>query len=584
MSSHFEHFRTKLGRRIVGLFFLIALLPTAALSLLSYRTVWSERRDQTTELMELATTDAQMGALERLQSVENELILLAASPSVARALNGAAAGSSGTAPLRRLGALTLATSVATLPIVGELTDTPELLPETLANLDRGESALVVVPGAGSRPDILIARAPGGAGTDAGVLWGRIVADSLWATARVYAVGIAAGDIDFQDDKGYCVLDEVQQPLDCAGALLSWLNGGIPEDIHIPDDALHGDLAWSTEGTAYLGHYRRVFLRGFNAEDWTLILGIDERAILQPLAEFRRTLLGFFVLTLALVLLFSAAGIRHSMEPLAKLREGTRRIAAKDFSARVLISSGDEFEELAGSFNHMAERVGTLVKELEDLNWSTIVTLARTIDAKSPWTAGHSERVSQMSVAIARVMGLRGVELERLYRGGLLHDIGKIGVPVAIIDKKGTLTEEETRIMQDHVSVGARILEPLAAMRDVIPIVLYHHERWDGKGYEAGLAGTDIPRSARILSVADAYDALRSDRPYRAGRISDESLEEITMCSGTQFDPEAVEAFVECMASEEGELASMGTFSEPSGVPAEGRGGSLRGAGGWRVRV
>ena len=560
MRVNVEHFKTKLGRRIVGLFVLCAFLPTATLSFLSYRRVRSELLDQGSEMMELGATDAQMGALERLQSVESELILLANSPGVGRALSGTGDGSSGTEALRRLSALTLATSDATLPIIGDLTDTPELPPETLAKLDRGESALAVVPGPGSRPDILIARAPPGAGTDDGVLWGRIIADSLWATAQVYAVGITASDIDFQDDKGYCVLDGAGRPLDCAGALVTWFSRGVPEDVHIPGDAIHGALSWVTDGTAYAGHYRHLFLRGFNSDNWTIVIGNDERSMLEPLAEFQRTLWGFLVLTLALVGWLSLVGIRQSMEPLAKLREGTRRLAAKDFGVRVLISSGDEFEELAGSFNYMAEQVGTLVEELKDLNWSTITTLARTIDAESPWTAGHSERVSQMSVSIARVMGLPEVELERLYRGGLLHDIGKIGVPISIIDKKGRLTDEEMAVMKSHVTIGARILEPLTALEDVMPIVLYHHERFDGKGYEAGLGGTDIPRFARILCVADSYDAMRSDRPYRAGRSPDETLEEIALCAGSQFDLDVVEAFVEYMASEEGELASMGRFS------------------------
>ena len=570
MRVNVEHFKTKLGRRIVGLFVLCAFLPTATLSFLSYRRVRLELLDQGSEMMELGATDAQMGALERLQSVESELILLANSPGVGRALSGMGDGSSGTEALRRLSALTLATSDATLPIIGDLTDTPELPPETLAKLDRGESALAVVPGPESRPDILIARAPRGAGTDDGVLWGRIIADSLWATAQVYAVGITASDIDFQDDKGYCVLDGAGRPLDCAGALVTWFSRGVPEDVHIPGDAIHGALSWVTDGTAYAGHYRHLFLRGFSSDNWTIVIGSDERSMLEPLAEFQRTLWGFLVLTLALVGWLSLVGIRQSMEPLAKLREGTRRLAAKDFGARVLISSGDEFEELAGSFNYMAEQVGTLVEELKDLNWSTITTLARTIDAKSPWTAGHSERVSQMSVAIARVMGLPEVELERLYRGGLLHDIGKIGVPISIIDKKGRLTDEEMAVMKSHVTIGARILEPLTALEDVMPIVLYHHERFDGKGYEAGLGGTDIPRLARILCVADSYDAMRSDRPYRAGRSPDETLEEIALCAGSQFDPDVVEAFVEYMASEEGELASMGRFSKPFGVAVEAR--------------
>ena len=582
MRFDLEHFRTKIGRKIVGLFVLCALLPTAALSFFSYRTVKSERLNQSTSMMELGATDGQMGALERLQSVESELILLAASPSVARALSAAGDGSSATESLRRLSALTLVTPEATLSIIGDLTDTPELSPETLASLDRGESALAIVPGEGSRPDILIARAPGEVGTDAGILWGRVVSDSLWATARVYAVGIAATEIDFQDDRGYCVLDEARQPVDCAGALLSWFSDGVPENIQIPGDALHGVLSWTADETVYQGYYRNLFLRGFNRDDWTIVLARDERSMLQELAEFRRTLVAFLVLTFALVVLFSAGGIRHNMEPLAKLREGTRRVAAQDFSARVRISSGDEFEELAGSFNNMAEQVGTLVEELKDLNWSTITTLARTIDAKSPWTAGHSERVSQMSVSIARVMGLGDAELEQLYRGGLLHDIGKIGVPITIIDKKGRLTDEEMAVMRSHVTIGAKILEPLTALEDVIPIVLYHHERFDGKGYEAGLGGTDIPHLARILCVADSYDAMRSDRPYRAGRSPDETLEEVALCAGSQFDPDAVEAFVEYMSSEEGELASMGKFSQPFGAPAEARVRSTRTLAGERV--
>jgi len=579
MRFDFEHFRTKIGRRIVALFVLCAVVPTAALSVVSYSRARSVLLGQTTEMMELGETSAQVGALERLQSIESELILLAASPGVDRALRGAGGASIGAESLRRLSALTLATSDATIPIYGDLTDTPELPSETLANLDRGQSALAVIRGARGRPEILIARAPEGAGTDAGILWGRIIADSLWATAQVYAVDVAASEIDLQDDSGHCVLDATRQPLDCAGALVAWFSGGGPQGIEIPEGTVHGALSWATDARSYAGHYRRLFLAGFNSDDWTIVLARDEQSILQGLAEFRGQLLGFLVLTFAVVLLISAGRIRHSMDPLAKLREGTRRVAAQDFNARVHISSGDEFEELAGSFNDMAEQVGTLFQELKDLNWSTITTLARTIDAKSPWTAGHSERVSQMSVAIARTMGLGEVEIEQLYRGGLLHDIGKIGVPLTIIDKKGRLTDEEMAVMKSHVTIGAKILEPLTALEDVLPIVLYHHERFDGKGYEAGLAGTDIPQLARILCVADSYDAMRSDRPCRAGRAPDETLEEIALCAGSQFDPEAVEAFVEYMSSEEGELASMGRFSQPFGVPAEARVRSSRTLGG-----
>ena len=404
----------------------------------------------------------------------------------------------------------------------------------------------------------------------GVLWGRIVADSLWATAQVFAIGITGSEIDYQEEKGYCVLDAALQPLDCAGALVSWTDDGLPEGFRIWEDSVHASPSWTSGGERFEGHYRRIFLGGYNStEDWTVVVARLESGILEPMIQFRATLLGLLVLVLGFVALISAHRIREIMEPLAELRKGTQRIAAKDFSARVRISSGDEFEELAGSFNDMASQVGNLVEELEDLSWGTITTLARTIDAKSSWTAGHSERVTKMSIRIGQVLGLSEEELERLHRGGLLHDIGKIGVPASIIDKKGPLTEVEMQKMRDHVTIGARILEPLAPMADVIPIVLYHHERWDGEGYPHRLAGTDIPWLARILCVADTYDAMRSDRPYRAGMGPDETFEEIALCSGSQFDPDVVRAFVEGQAMDARGLPPLEPAGSRSGASSNG---------------
>ena len=304
MRLDFQHFRTKLGQRIVLLFVLCALLPTVGLSFFSYQRVRSELRDQSTAQMQVGTTDAQMGALERLQSVESELILLAASPNVTRAFGGASSGWSAPEIMRRLDALTLATPTAIIPIVGDLTDLPELHPETLANLDDGESALAVVRGPGNRPNILMARAPEGADTDEGVLWGRIVEDSLWTTAQVYAIGVAANEINLQDAIGYCVLDETGQPLDCAGAIVVWAREGVPGDVQISGNAVHGPLSWTEGDVTYAGYYRRLFLGGFNGGDWTIVLASDERAVLEPLAEFQNALVGFVVLTTMFVLLLS----------------------------------------------------------------------------------------------------------------------------------------------------------------------------------------------------------------------------------------------------------------------------------------
>jgi putative nucleotidyltransferase with HDIG domain len=201
---------------------------------------------------------------------------------------------------------------------------------------------------------------------------------------------------------------------------------------------------------------------------------------------------------------------------------------------------------------LADQVGValanarLVAELDQLNWGTLNALARAIDAKSHWTSGHSERVTQLALRIGRQMGLPQPRLDALHRGGLLHDIGKIGIPPEILDKAGDLNPEERRVMREHSRLGASILEPIAAYAEVIPIVRQHHECFDGTGYPEGLTGEAISLGARIFAVADVYDALGSDRPYRAGIPPAQVREYIRKESGRQFDPRVVEAFLRVM--------------------------------------
>jgi putative nucleotidyltransferase with HDIG domain len=197
----------------------------------------------------------------------------------------------------------------------------------------------------------------------------------------------------------------------------------------------------------------------------------------------------------------------------------------------------------GDYAAVALSSAKLVRELQDLSFGALRTLARAIDAKSPWTAGHSDRVTALSLALGERIGLDAGHLEKLERGGLLHDVGKIGVPAAVLDKPGPLTEEEWAVMRSHTTLGGRILEPIGRYADVIPIVLYHHERWDGSGYPRGLAGEAIPLLARVLAVADVYDALTSERPYRAGMDVETALSIIENGSGTHFEGRIATAFV-----------------------------------------
>jgi len=196
----------------------------------------------------------------------------------------------------------------------------------------------------------------------------------------------------------------------------------------------------------------------------------------------------------------------------------------------------------------------LIKELDQLNWGTLKALARTVDAKSSWTAGHSERVTDMALEIGAVLGLTPKKLDNLHRGALLHDIGKIGVPVAVLDKPGKLDDEEYRIIKMHPQIGAKILEPIDAYKEIVPIVLQHHERHDGKGYPAGLSGDAIDIGARILAVSDVFDALTSDRPYREGWALERVIDLITQEAGRQFDPDVVEAFLEIMKMQKAKVA------------------------------
>jgi putative nucleotidyltransferase with HDIG domain len=217
------------------------------------------------------------------------------------------------------------------------------------------------------------------------------------------------------------------------------------------------------------------------------------------------------------------------------------------------------EEDAVQARQLADQVAVaisnarLIEELDELNWGTLYALARAIDAKSHWTAGHSERVTELALKIGQALGLDQKQLDDLHRGGLLHDIGKIGIPPEILDKAGKLTDEEYQLMREHVSIGARILEPIEAYAGIIPVVLHHHEYYDGSGYPDGLSRENIDLGARIFTVADHYDALISDRPYREGMPRDTVIGFIKEDSGTKFDPKVVDAFLEVMAQQDMEL-------------------------------
>jgi putative nucleotidyltransferase with HDIG domain len=184
----------------------------------------------------------------------------------------------------------------------------------------------------------------------------------------------------------------------------------------------------------------------------------------------------------------------------------------------------------------------LYEDLEDMYISTVKSLAAAIDAKDPYTRGHSERVTRFSLLITKELGLDEKIQKDVQLCGLLHDVGKIGVPISVLRKKEKLTDEDWKEIRRHPVLGAEIISPIKQLKELIPNVRHHHERYDGKGYPDNLKGEEIPLIARILAVADTFDALTSERPYRNGLSDKAALEEIEICKGTQLDPACADAF------------------------------------------
>ena len=225
-------------------------------------------------------------------------------------------------------------------------------------------------------------------------------------------------------------------------------------------------------------------------------------------------------------------------------------------------------ENRGYQDRLEERVAVQARRLEELFLVSVQSLADALEVKDRYTRGHSMRVSQYSTTIANVLGLDADMVRQIGLGGHLHDIGKIGVREAVLNKPGPLTEEEYLHIMTHPVVGWRILSPLLGDAPMaLAIVRSHHERFDGRGVPDGLAGTAIPLEARIAAVADSFDAMTTGRPYRGARMElDAAIAEIARCSGKQFDPEVCAAFDQAISAGSITLAPA-TLQTPRGVAA-----------------
>jgi HD-GYP domain-containing protein (c-di-GMP phosphodiesterase class II) len=240
--------------------------------------------------------------------------------------------------------------------------------------------------------------------------------------------------------------------------------------------------------------------------------------------------------------------RNLTRPLKNFTAKALELAGGKFGAEVKISSKNELGELAQTFNYMSKQLMAydlenhrLYESLEQGYLETIVALANSIDSKDAYTRGHSQRVGDVAVEIGRELALSETELKQLQFGGILHDIGKIGIVESILCKQSRLTDDEMAIMRGHPDIGDTIIKPISFLQAMRACVRSHHERWDGTGYPDKLSGEDIPLLARIVACADTFDACTSTRPYQKAMPLEQAMEILKKLSGVQLDPQVVDA-------------------------------------------
>jgi HD-GYP domain-containing protein (c-di-GMP phosphodiesterase class II) len=256
--------------------------------------------------------------------------------------------------------------------------------------------------------------------------------------------------------------------------------------------------------------------------------------------------GLLLVVLSIVIGFLAA--KTITHPIDLLTRTARSIAQRDFTQRAEISSRTEIGELAATFNQMAEDIQRYIGNLKmaseqnrQLFIDSIEMIAAAVDAKDPYTKGHSGRVSQFSVLLARELGLPEEEVDKIRISATLHDVGKIGIEDRVLKKPGVLTNEEFEIMKRHTVMGYEIVRQVKQLTEMLPGIRWHHEALNGRGYPDGIKGDELPLMVRIIAVADTFDAVTTDRPYQAGKEFPEALEILRKHAGTKYDPLVVDA-------------------------------------------
>jgi len=526
MAALFRHpLDSRVGRRIAGVAVVSAFVPLALFGSVIFSRARHQLEAQVRQRLHQDTKTAALNGLARLRLMEEELRWL----------------------------VPMVTTSSRLPDnheVAGLLASAESLSVRLA----ADGRRVAVKGA-AMPPRLTADQAGHLRDSGAVLLVGSDADSHWlvvghttgaqaaarlATAALF--GLEAGS-SRPDDEILCV--------QTASAHVACSDGdaGTASAVATATFPRHGEAVMTLRDVPYLVRTWALPLQAdYHAGVWTAVALAPRTRSNAAINQLEREVALLAAASLVVVILAVLVSVRRNLRPLTALETVATRLGRRDFDVHLDVSTGDEFETLAAGFNGMVLAIRAHIEDIKAFSVGAATALARTIDAKSPWTAGHSERVTAMALEIGRTLGLSDADLMVLHSGGLLHDIGKLATPSEILDKPGRLTPEERARIEQHPRDGVRILEPIPHFAPLLPIVLEHHERFDGGGYPDGKAGDAIHPLARVLAVADVYDALVSDRPYRPGLAHAAALDVIRAGTGTQFDPRVVEAFLRVVAS------------------------------------
>ena len=513
----FSKLKSKVSRRIFLTVVLCSLLPIAGLVSVTFYNVYVRSVAETSQRLHQASKNVGMAIMAELSSIGNELKQAAALQKIPLTRKQIVRNLSKSDPLVSVWLLSQK-AVGTSGFTEEIRD----------QLISGQPQLSIVRKA-TVTTILIWVPVTDSYGQSGVAVGEVNSEFLWTYARGF----------LPLNTRLMIVDENYRPL-----FLNSENNFLSTDQLQQVVTMEGQYAQiSVAGDVLLaGHWDLFLLAGFNSPSWHIVVSEPKEYAFAGLIRFQKTAGLTGLATFWIILLASSILIRKTLNPLEKLKKATQEISKGRYTFQLNINTHDEFETLSHSFNAM-------VKELDELNIGILTTLARTVDANSPWTHGHSERVTEYSITIAKALGFNAEECDDLHRAALLHDLGKVSIPTEVLNKPGKLTAEEYSLMKGHPAEGDRILEPISAFEKIRPYIRHHHERWDGKGYPDGLKGQEISLGARILAVADVYDALYSDRPYRAGWKQDKVINYLSEEAGSAFDPVVVQAFLQSLKEE-----------------------------------